>query len=261
MNENALQVKGIDGEMVDLGLYTINLKGCSEFQVQLLLEVKQVTIEVDAGSAVSIIHETENNNLFENLPLQPTTHKLRTYYAKGNKPEVLGHDWLEKLKLDWSSSFKVTQENAAEEITSRTVTSSAFLRTTVKGLSTYQVHCGNQVGVVYVDDLKSTACESSGPVVDMGAQLEELPPTNESEFSRPMTSGYTIVYESPISASTPHNDVESANTERVEDCSVPKGETGSTVKPNPAEFTTPKFARVGLANKVSSGDPRSETFL
>ena len=79
LNENALEVEGVDGEMADLGLYSINSKGKSGYQVQLLLEGKQVTMEVDAGSAVSIISETEYNNLFKNLPLQPTTLQFRTY--------------------------------------------------------------------------------------------------------------------------------------------------------------------------------------
>ena len=146
MNENALEVEVVEGEMVDLGLYSINSRGKSGYQVQLLLEGKQVTMEVDTGSAVSIISETEYNNLFKNFPLQPTTLQLRTYsgeqlplmgefqvsvkyqsqearlpliVAKGNKPVLLGRNWLEKLKLDWANIFKVTQENAAVEITSR----------------------------------------------------------------------------------------------------------------------------------------------
>ena len=45
--------------------------------------------------------------------------QLPLIVAKGYKPVLLGRNWLEKLKLDWANTFKVTQENAAVEITSR----------------------------------------------------------------------------------------------------------------------------------------------
>ena len=143
-NDVVLQVHSKD-EMVDLGLYTINSKGKrgSGYQVQLWLEGKQVTMEVDTGSAVSIISEAEYNTLFKNLPLQPSKLQLRTYsgkqlpllgelqllqsqeaqllliVAKGDRPVLLGQNWLQTLRLDWSNIFKVTQENAVEGITSR----------------------------------------------------------------------------------------------------------------------------------------------
>ena len=146
-NDVALQVHSED-EMVDFGLYTINSKGKrgSGYQVQLWLEGKQVTMEVDTGSAVSIISEIEYNTLFKNLPLQPSKLQLRTYsgeqlpllgelqvsvkyqsqgaqlpliVAKGDRPVLLGRNWLQKLRLDWSNIFKVNQENAVEGIISR----------------------------------------------------------------------------------------------------------------------------------------------
>lgn len=56
MNENAQQVDCGD-EVADRGLYTINSKGKSGsgYHVQLLLEDKQVTMEVYTASSVSII--------------------------------------------------------------------------------------------------------------------------------------------------------------------------------------------------------------
>ena len=139
MNENASEVEGVDGEMVGLGLYAINSKGNSGYKVQLSLEGKQVTIEVDTGSAVFIMSETEYNNLFKNFPLQPTTLQLRNYSGKRlplmggvsgvcevsisritvatdcSKGGQAGPTW----KLDWANIFRVTQENAAVGITSR----------------------------------------------------------------------------------------------------------------------------------------------
>ena len=57
-----------------LGLYTLKSKGQggSGFQVQLLLEGKPVSMEVDTGSAVSIVSEVEYKKWFKHLKLQPT---------------------------------------------------------------------------------------------------------------------------------------------------------------------------------------------
>ena len=48
-------------EQSELGLYTLKSKGQvgSGFQVQLLLEGKPVSMEVDTGSAVSIVSSVE----------------------------------------------------------------------------------------------------------------------------------------------------------------------------------------------------------
>ena len=36
--------------------------------------------------------------------------------AEGDKPVLLGRNWLEKLKLDWATIFKVSQVNAVDEL-------------------------------------------------------------------------------------------------------------------------------------------------
>ncbi|PFX24413.1 hypothetical protein AWC38_SpisGene10976 [Stylophora pistillata] len=135
-------------EIVDLGSYTMNSKGKggSRSQVQLYVEDKQVTTDVDAGSAASIIYEIRSNNLFRNLTMKPTNLQLRTYpgellsflesfrvsvkyqtqeaqlplfVAKGDKPLHLGRNWLKKLRLNWSNIFKVTEENVVHDNVSR----------------------------------------------------------------------------------------------------------------------------------------------
>ena len=108
----------------------------SGYQVQLLLGGKPVRMEVDTGSAVSIISEMVYKKLFHHLPLKPTHFSLKTYsgeqltllgeiqvrvtyqtqevqlpllVAEGNKPVLLGRNWLEKLKLDWATIFMVSE--------------------------------------------------------------------------------------------------------------------------------------------------------
>ena len=98
-------------------------------------------MEVDTGSAVSIISETAYKKLFQHLPLKPTHFYLKMYsgerltllgefqvrvtyqtqevhlplvVAKGDKPVLLGRNWLDKLKLDWATIFKVSEVNAVD---------------------------------------------------------------------------------------------------------------------------------------------------
>ena len=70
-----------DDEMCGLWLYTLTSadQRRSGYQVQLLLEGKPVKMEVDTGSAVSIISETAYNKLFQHLPVKPTHFYLKTY--------------------------------------------------------------------------------------------------------------------------------------------------------------------------------------
>jgi len=91
-------------------------------------------MEVDTGSAVSIVSEVENKKWFKHLKLQPTQFHLQTccgeylplYQDSGNattsggrsrkKPVLLGCNWLEELNLDWSTIFKVSHMPAVEDI-------------------------------------------------------------------------------------------------------------------------------------------------
>ena len=61
---------------MDLSLYIPKGKG---YQVELLLEGKKVSMEVDTGFVVSIISEREYNNLLKDLQLRPTRIHLKTY--------------------------------------------------------------------------------------------------------------------------------------------------------------------------------------
>ena len=66
---------------MDLSLYILKGKGKGRFgyQVALLLEGKKVSMEVDTGSAVSIVSEREYKNLLKHLRLRPTRIHLQTY--------------------------------------------------------------------------------------------------------------------------------------------------------------------------------------
>ena len=64
---------------MDLSLYIPKGKG---YQVELLLEGKKVSMEVDTGFVVSIISEREYNNLLKDLQLRPKRIHLKTYSSE-----------------------------------------------------------------------------------------------------------------------------------------------------------------------------------
>ena len=100
-------------------------------------------MEVDTGSAVSIVSKVEYKKWFKHLKLQPTQFHLKTYsgeslpllgqirvavkyqiqemelplaVTQGKKPVMLGRHRLEKLNLDWSTIFKVSHVPTVENI-------------------------------------------------------------------------------------------------------------------------------------------------
>ena len=88
--EDILQSDSGDDEMCGLGLYPLTStdQRRSGYQVQRLLDGKPVRMEVDTGSAVSIISETVYKKLFQHLPLKPTHFYLKTY--SGERLTLLG---------------------------------------------------------------------------------------------------------------------------------------------------------------------------
>ena len=88
--EDVSQSDSADDEMCGLGLYTLTStdQRRSGYQIQLLLDGKPVRMEVDTGSAVSIISETVYKKIFLHLSLKPTHFYLKTY--SGERLTLLG---------------------------------------------------------------------------------------------------------------------------------------------------------------------------
>ena len=124
-----------DEEDNEFDLYTIK-EPSKQSGVLLNMEIAgtPIQMELDTGAAVTIMSETAFNEKLQGLRLSPSTVKLRTYVGNcisvlgqatvpvkykdqqyqlplyvvsGNKPTLLGRQWLEKIKLDWNSIFKV----------------------------------------------------------------------------------------------------------------------------------------------------------
>ncbi len=136
-------VDGAGGEEPEVSevydLFKVNLQLHSQkvepYLVDISLDGSPLLMEIDTGAARSVISETVYRQLWKNPPpLQPSSAILRTYtgervpilgtadlnvaYEKqsanvsvmiveGKTPSLLGRDWLQHLKLDWGSIFRL----------------------------------------------------------------------------------------------------------------------------------------------------------
>jgi hypothetical protein len=105
--------------------------------VDLNVAGKSVQMELDTGASRSTLSEVTYNRLMPDVKLSDSKVKLRSYtneivpilgeievpvcyknneynlkliVVKGDRPALLGRDWLQFVKLDWSSIFKVECE-------------------------------------------------------------------------------------------------------------------------------------------------------
>lgn len=115
----------------------------SSYDVNIQVEGKPLNIQIDTGAAVTVVPEYVYDSHFAHVTCQPTKVTLRTYTGeqmtlkgqcevavvyKGQSmillvvvvkdngrrlPALLGRNWLEHLKLDWSAIGQVTAEDRA----------------------------------------------------------------------------------------------------------------------------------------------------
>ena len=120
------------------------VKGAAEpVTVALEVEGTVVRMEVDTGSAVSLLNVKTFQKIFPTPKLEKSKSVLRTYtgakipvigefiadvkyndqarwlplvVVAGDGPNLLGRDWLENLKLDWFNIFSVSERNSVAEL-------------------------------------------------------------------------------------------------------------------------------------------------
>ena len=102
----------------DLALFTVGCASTSPIRVELQLDNKADSMEVDTGAAVSIISGAVFTSQFPQKHLSPAAITLKTYTREPMKvlrevevsvqydqqpPQqlLLGHNWLHHLKLNW----------------------------------------------------------------------------------------------------------------------------------------------------------------
>ena len=100
-------------------------------------------MEVDTGAARSIMSDKAYSKLFPGVPLQPTKTKLRTYseeslqvlgerevevrygkqverlgllVVKGGGPNLMGRDWLGRIRLNWNTIYQLQMSNLQDTL-------------------------------------------------------------------------------------------------------------------------------------------------
>ncbi|XP_014834021.1 PREDICTED: uncharacterized protein K02A2.6-like [Poecilia mexicana] len=119
-----------DDDLSCLELHSITEEDRKIIWVTTTVSGVKLKMELDTGSALSVISETDYDRLFSHLPLKKTsvmlktytgekvspkgklkvnvvygdqTHKLELYVLKTTGPALLGREWLRRIQLDWNA--------------------------------------------------------------------------------------------------------------------------------------------------------------
>ena len=126
-----------DEDAKEYAMYHCQTEGSNSMVVNLLVNNAELAMEVDTGATLSIISEATYRSIWPKdraPPLQASSKKLKTYtgekitvkgsvevdvtyqtqnakldllIVEGNGPSLLGHDWLQHLRLDWTQLNQV----------------------------------------------------------------------------------------------------------------------------------------------------------
>ena len=132
-NKNSQPVRAVQNETTEqteeYPLHNVESPAATKpLLIEVMINDQLLSMEVDTGSAVTLVSEHTFKNKFPNTTLQPSSVKLRTYsneslqvvgqieakvqYEKqeaklplivveGNGPSLFGRDWLAQIFLDW----------------------------------------------------------------------------------------------------------------------------------------------------------------
>ena len=126
-----------------------NIYSKSPLEVQLNVDGKQMTFEIDTGSEITIISENAYKNQFSKLKLERTSKIVRTYsyqelmvlgrlrvsvkykekiysemklyVIRGGDANLLGRNWLSVIKLNWNNIFYSIHQNIISRQTSKQI--------------------------------------------------------------------------------------------------------------------------------------------
>lgn len=136
--------EGKDDEFELFGIYTVYTTsiGQKRIVVNVKLDGKGMDMQVDTGAAVSLISELTYKESLSYIPINKTIIQLTAYsgekipllgsinvpvqygsqnetlplvIVKGERPALLGQNWLEKIQLDWQSIFMVEKAEAISD--------------------------------------------------------------------------------------------------------------------------------------------------
>ena len=117
-----------------------------EYKVSIKVDNNPIVFELDTAASVSIIGETTYKSLFSQYVLKPPTITLKSYcgqtldllgeisvpvkyhdqkktipliVAKGEKPALLGRNWLKEIQLDWGKIFAIRDDSKLDNLLSK----------------------------------------------------------------------------------------------------------------------------------------------
>jgi len=120
-------------QTTEYGLFAVST-GTPPITVDLTIDSQRVSMELDTGSAVSLVSEETYRQLWSDRELQPSKANLRTYSGeqlavlgsvdttvryedqqftlpllviKGPGPSLFGRNWLDRIKLNWGAIHKL----------------------------------------------------------------------------------------------------------------------------------------------------------
>lgn len=125
-------------------MYTVytTSNGKKGIVVNVNLDGKCMDMQLDTGAVVSLMSEQSNKSFLSHLPLSKTSMQLTTYsgeripllgsidvpvkyekqnvtlplvIVKGDRPALLGRNWLEKIQLDWPNILNVEKAEVVSD--------------------------------------------------------------------------------------------------------------------------------------------------
>lgn len=120
------------------GLFTAQPDAKKAIWIEMIVQNKPLSFQLDTGASASVITRTVFNDMFPSMELTPSSAKLRTYtgddvkvlgqfqpvveyqnqkkilpllVVESSGPSLLGRNWLNDIKLDWHNLFHISEES------------------------------------------------------------------------------------------------------------------------------------------------------
>ena len=125
-------------------IFSVGSVKTDPYKVNVRVNGKEIEMDIDTGASVTVFNEDTYRSLKQKAELSKVKGQLRTYLGQPlpvlgkaevsvqlqdeepvqltvtvvahNGPNLLGRDWLAKLKLDWKQIFAVSKDRTLEEI-------------------------------------------------------------------------------------------------------------------------------------------------
>lgn len=134
----------VDTDEDEFAVYTVYTASNDDrgITVNVKVDDEDISMQLDTGAAVSLASEVLHQSKFPHLAIKESNIKLKAYsgesipllgyvlapvrygdqkatlplvIVKGNRPALMGRNWLEKFKLDWKSIFSVEKETKSTD--------------------------------------------------------------------------------------------------------------------------------------------------